>query len=917
MTDVESLPFFQSVDTNMRRGLPMVLACSVLAVAGLARFSCDATDKHGDGPAPRSHHAPRVARTGFASITGTVADERGVLGDARVCAVPESDVPTPSPADPICSLSDQQGVYALPRLAAGRYAVIAGAEGHSPQTTEPFDLRDAEARRGVDLRLDVGGALVTGTVVDISGGPIGHAHISVSAGPPVDTDDSGRFRVWTTPGEVSIGATAEGYVSQLVVGESPWSVEIELVPSSSISGTVVDARTRMPIASAKVKLALSGKQPDDDLSDVSDDSGHFLIDGLAPGRYAAVAYAAHGYGQSGGSIEVGLAAHVEGTALLVFPAFAIEGTVVVGTSPSSCQRASLSIRSRSLPVFADDVPGPSGSVRVNSLPPGTYQVWASCDEPEGEGSGSTIEITDHDVTGQIWSLPEGEITTIRELTTISGRVLSASGAPVGGARVTVASDRGKAVESRRDGTYELALPPGSYRLEVSSDVGASPPDGFRIHVETAPMAQDLVLMETGRIDGHVFDADGRPVPNVEIKVDGSSGYRITDMNGEFHIEDLPVGEREVTAEPSDAAVQIAQVVVNAHATTAVKFTVESRHGEIRGVVTGTDGQPARDTFVSVSRELDGDGVAYVDHERVLVGSDGAFSVAGIPEGTYSVRASDGRNETFVEHVHSGATVHIQLHASGSISGVVRRGADRARDVQIKLENRANSWQRTERFYMTEGRYRIADVPAGAYTLTVTDGQADVLATTDVSGGHDVQVDVDLDHCARTSGRVVDLESGEPVADADVSVIPFRVARRVGKTDAMGRFSIPSVLGEVSDQQLAVDARGYVSYQGWCPEADVNLGEMFIVKKRPLDNDGTIGVRLGGDEHRVYDIDPTGPAANRGLVEDDLVTMINGVDVHGVDMRMVDELLRLPVGATVQLGLARGVTVTITAESSRR
>ena len=61
----------------------------------------------------------------------------------------------------------------------------------------------------------------------------------------------------------------------------------------------------------------------------------------------------------------------------------------------------------------------------------------------------------------------------------------------------------------------------------------------------------------------------------------------------------------------------------------------------------------------------------------------------------------------------------------------------------------------------------------------------------------------------------------------------------------------------------------------------------------------------------------GPAANSGLVEDDLVTMIDGVDVQGADMRMVDELLRLPVGATVQLGLARGVTVTITAEDSRR
>ena len=53
------------------------------------------------------------------------------------------------------------------------------------------------------------------------------------------------------------------------------------------------------------------------------------------------------------------------------------------------------------------------------------------------------------------------------------------------------------------------------------------------------------------------------------------------------------------------------------------------------------------------------------------------------------------------------------------------------------------------------------------------------------------------------------------------------------------------------------------------------------------------------------IDPAGPAAKSGLVVGDVVTSVDGIDITGANAGLAFTLFRVPVGARVSLGLARG------------
>ena len=101
-----------------------------------------------------------------------------------------------------CIESDGDGNYFLAGLAQRAYYVHASAEGYLPGTAnggEPVVVAAGTVEH-VDVELPAGGALLTGTVLDATGGPIAGAHVrAVRALPPIlaiDTsaDADGRFR---------------------------------------------------------------------------------------------------------------------------------------------------------------------------------------------------------------------------------------------------------------------------------------------------------------------------------------------------------------------------------------------------------------------------------------------------------------------------------------------------------------------------------------------------------------------------------------------------------------------------------------------------------------------------------------------------------------------------------------------------
>ena len=215
----------------MKRVTPIVVVLAVL-VSGIAFWKCRGG---GDATAPPvatgaggsagehpnlAHAGPRVDPRSVprASIAGTVTDEtKAAAAHVTVCADFSSlALPAIAQKDPVCAATDDKGAYHLANLLAATYTVTAGGkpyllgmfhpEGDRRRTS--FELASGEAKTGVDIAVQHGGVAITGSVSDISGGAIAHAHVRATASrwgnspttPPVETDDAGKFALWVARG---------------------------------------------------------------------------------------------------------------------------------------------------------------------------------------------------------------------------------------------------------------------------------------------------------------------------------------------------------------------------------------------------------------------------------------------------------------------------------------------------------------------------------------------------------------------------------------------------------------------------------------------------------------------------------------------------------------------------------------------
>jgi hypothetical protein len=227
-------------------------------------------------------------------VAGRVLDgERGVA-DALICASCVACEATSAPAAQ-CTRSQKDGAYAFSDLPVGGYFIAASAAGYAPGEAHagaPIYLRGQESLSDVDIVLEKGGARVNGSVVDATGGPVAHARVrairlqSPRLSLDLVTDADGHFELWVQPGFIALSAEAEGYARAIQRTTAPTEVELRLVPGGSIEGVVVSASDKLPLAAVDVRAAPpENPQLAMACGSLSDERGHFRIEGLEPGAY--------------------------------------------------------------------------------------------------------------------------------------------------------------------------------------------------------------------------------------------------------------------------------------------------------------------------------------------------------------------------------------------------------------------------------------------------------------------------------------------------------------------------------------------------------------------------------------------------------------------------------------------------------
>lgn len=581
----------------------------------------------------------------------------------------------------------------------------------------------------------------------------------------------------------------------------PAQVDDDPIGDLLLEGQAVDEEGR-PVAGAKVML---GSAPPK--TTTSEDDGSFAFHELVQRRYPVYARSED---RIGGPVVVTLSKNSDPVLVRMRAGGGIRVEVVdVEDRPI----ASATVWIPSLDSMTETT-NAKGIAEFHNVPPGMTMLSVQASGFAKAHSLATVPRSNDNMGHQRLTLKRG--------VSVSGRIVDHKGAPVENAKIIaqqssammqVQSPQRDGVSSDKDGRFELpAVPPGNVQLVAVHDDHA-PSTSERFDVGDRAIGDIKLAMKQGAsVSGHVLTLGGEPVAWATVRVRSPEGTAsqegsinrkmISEEDGSFTIKGLPREELALYGASELASSQGVEVNLRTKAEAKEIELVLDVEGTIKGVVVNEDGEPVAEAQVQAVPDFwEG---ASIEELRVrgpafaTSGGDGGFTIYGLPDSKYKVSASRGLPGGPSRSLQSGVSaqtgddeLRVVLATPASIVGTIQASDGSTPAIATVSIGWGTSAP------VTQGRFRLSEVPPGHYELSVRgpDFAATFSSKVEVKAGeeHDVGT-IEVRKGRSVSGRIVD-RSGQPVAGAEVVLARQLISDGTNLT--------PKGMGTAIDEQMGV------------------------------------------------------------------------------------------------------------------
>lgn len=421
---------------------------------------------------------------------------------------------------------------------------------------------------------DEGEISLTVVLSNINDDPVSGASVTLTQGTATaaqtTTDATGRAVInELESGTYTLEITAEGYNShtESVNLSSSTTKNITLYRGAVVHGYVYYDNTQNPAANVAVRVYESETQVQV-VSDITDTNGYFIMDDIPQDQTYYIIVESYEDQKKQGIIPVGEPTTANALTIIVKTEGEIIG-VVQDVEGSPLPGAKVTLRDSQGQFVNSTSTSNIGSFNFK-VTPGKYYIEVTLSGYE-------------DITGDIFTVEYKEVEDVGLVTlqsktgTLVVNVQGEGGQPLE-ATVTITDEAGNVVDtlSVSGGTASADIEVGTYSLQADAD-GYTPQTVSDITIESGTtVSQDFMLsLALGSIKVVVTDAEGSPIPDTQVFVDGES-VGTTDENGELIAPDVSPEDHEISVSKEGYADYKEIQTVNPEETLVLDLTLEEK-----------------------------------------------------------------------------------------------------------------------------------------------------------------------------------------------------------------------------------------------------------------------------------------------------------------------------------------------------